>query len=105
MTDTLAISRPARPAGLPARSPRATLAVVLAGQFMAVLDASVVNVAAPANALNPRTARAPKTGIRQAAIRHGIAFERKAAVFINTSRENRSGARSTAPMPIAPPQS
>ena len=47
MTDTLAVTRPARPAGPPAVSPRATLAVVLAGQFMAVLDASVVNVAAP----------------------------------------------------------
>src|SRR5215472_13174496 len=47
MTDTLAVTRSARPAGLPAVSPRATLAVVLTGQFMAVLDASVVNVAAP----------------------------------------------------------
>src|SRR5258708_24246096 len=47
MTDTLAVARPARPSQRPARSPRAALAVVLAGQFMAVLDASVVNVAAP----------------------------------------------------------
>jgi MFS family permease len=47
MTDTLAVARPARPAQRPARSPWAALAVVLTGQFMAVLDASVVNVAAP----------------------------------------------------------
>jgi MFS family permease len=47
MTDTLAAARPARPARRPARSPWWALAVVLTGQFMAVLDASVVNVAAP----------------------------------------------------------
>jgi MFS family permease len=47
MTDTLAVSRPVQPAGPRVGSPRAALAVVLAGQFMAVLDASVVNVAAP----------------------------------------------------------
>jgi MFS family permease len=47
MTDTLAVARPARPAQRPARSPWWALAVVLTGQFMAVLDASVVNVAAP----------------------------------------------------------
>src|SRR5690349_2879171 len=47
MTDTLAATRSARPTGLSNRSPRATLAVVLAGQFMAVLDVAVVNVAAP----------------------------------------------------------
>src|SRR6266480_109527 len=47
MTDTLAVARPARPSQRPARSPWAALAVVLMGQFMAVLDASVVNVAAP----------------------------------------------------------
>src|SRR5215469_11220834 len=47
MTDTLAVSRPARPTGPPSGSPGAALAVVLAGQFMAVLDTSVVNVAAP----------------------------------------------------------
>ena len=47
MTDTLAVARPARPSRRPARSPWAALAVVLTGQFMAVLDASVVNVAAP----------------------------------------------------------
>jgi len=47
MTDTLAVTRPARPAGLSTGSPRAALAVVLAGQFMAVLDVAVVNVAAP----------------------------------------------------------
>ena len=47
MTDTLAVTRSARPAGLSAGNPRATLAVVLAGQFMAVLDVAVVNVAAP----------------------------------------------------------
>ena len=47
MSDTLAVARPARPSERPARSPWAALAVVLTGQFMAVLDASVVNVAAP----------------------------------------------------------
>jgi MFS family permease len=47
MTDTLVVGQPARRAVPPAPSPWATLAVVLAGQFMAVLDASVVNVAAP----------------------------------------------------------
>jgi MFS family permease len=47
MTDTLVVGRSARRAEHPAPSPRAALAVVLAGQFMAVLDASVVNVAAP----------------------------------------------------------
>jgi MFS family permease len=47
VTDSLTVSRPARPAESRTGSPRATLAVVLAGQFMAVLDASVVNVAAP----------------------------------------------------------
>src|SRR5580658_2201499 len=47
MTDILAVARPARAAQRPARSPWAALAVVLTGQFMAVLDASVVNVAAP----------------------------------------------------------
>jgi len=47
MTDTLAVARPTRPSQRPARSAWAALAVVLTGQFMAVLDASVVNVAAP----------------------------------------------------------
>src|SRR5262252_244491 len=47
MSDTLAVARSARPSQRPARSPWAALAVVLTGQFMAVLDASVVNVAAP----------------------------------------------------------
>src|SRR5215813_3265904 len=47
MTDTRAAVRAARPFQRPARSPWWALAVVLAGQFMAVLDASVVNVAAP----------------------------------------------------------
>jgi MFS family permease len=47
MTDTLAVAGPARPSQRPALSPWWALAVVLAGQFMAVLDASVVNVAAP----------------------------------------------------------
>src|SRR6201981_2155402 len=47
MRDTLVVARPARPSERPARSPWAALAVVLTGQFMAVLDASVVNVAAP----------------------------------------------------------
>src|SRR5450631_4128687 len=43
--------RAARPEGRAPRrpaAPRALLAIVLSGQFMAVLDASVVNVAAPA---------------------------------------------------------
>src|SRR5690348_18515080 len=48
MTDTLVVARPARPGERPARSHWAALAVVLTGQFMALLDASVVNVAAPA---------------------------------------------------------
>ncbi len=39
--------RPARPALRPAPSPRGILAIVLTGQFMALLDASVVNVAPP----------------------------------------------------------
>src|SRR6516164_8207314 len=47
MTDSLVVARPARPSERPARSPWWALAVVLTGQFMAVLDASVVNVAAP----------------------------------------------------------
>jgi MFS family permease len=47
MTDTLVAGRSARRAELPGPGPWAILAVVLAGQFMAVLDASVVNVAAP----------------------------------------------------------
>src|SRR6266702_4368851 len=47
MTDTLAVARPAGPSQRPARSLWAALAVVLTGQFMAVRDASVVNVAAP----------------------------------------------------------
>src|SRR5579859_1620615 len=47
MTDTLVLGQSARRAGRPAPPSWATLAVVLAGQFMAVLDASVVNVAAP----------------------------------------------------------
>jgi MFS family permease len=48
MTDTLTTIRPARPARRGAASPGAILAIVLTGQFMALLDASVVNVAAPA---------------------------------------------------------
>src|SRR5262249_47131432 len=48
MTDTLTTLRPARPGGRRAASPGAILAIVLTGQFMALLDASVVNVAAPA---------------------------------------------------------
>ncbi len=47
MTDTLATARSARSALRRPASPRGTLAVVLTGQFMALLDASVVNVAAP----------------------------------------------------------
>ncbi|HYB88562.1 MAG TPA: MFS transporter, partial [Streptosporangiaceae bacterium] len=50
MTNTLATvgtGRPARAARRRAPSPRGILAVVLTGQFMALLDASVVNVAAP----------------------------------------------------------
>jgi MFS family permease len=48
MTDTLITADPARPAQRRAPSPGGMLAVVLTGQFMALLDASVVNVAAPA---------------------------------------------------------
>jgi MFS family permease len=47
MTDTLVVGPSARRAERSVPAPWATLAVVLAGQFMAVLDASVVNVAAP----------------------------------------------------------
>src|SRR5438094_645232 len=47
MTDTVTTVRPARPDRHRAANPRATLAIVLTGQFMALLDASVVNVAAP----------------------------------------------------------
>src|SRR5262245_57601617 len=47
MTDALTTVRPARRAGRRAASPGAILAIVLTGQFMALLDASVVNVAAP----------------------------------------------------------
>jgi len=47
MTNTLTTAGPARPALRRAPSPRGILAVVLTGQFMALLDASVVNVAAP----------------------------------------------------------
>src|SRR5215467_15330594 len=48
MTNTLITAGPARPAQRRAPSPGGILAVVLTGQFMALLDASVVNVAAPA---------------------------------------------------------
>jgi MFS family permease len=47
MTDTLTTARASRPAERRARGPRGALAIVLTGQFMALLDASVVNVAAP----------------------------------------------------------
>ena len=47
MTDTLVAGQSTRRAELPVPGPWAILAVVLTGQFMAVLDASVVNVAAP----------------------------------------------------------
>jgi MFS family permease len=47
MTDTLTTARSAQMAQRRPASPRGTLAVVLTGQFMALLDASVVNVAAP----------------------------------------------------------
>ena len=47
MTDTLVVGQSPRRAERFVPAPWATLAVVLAGQFMAVLDASVVNVAAP----------------------------------------------------------
>jgi MFS family permease len=47
MTNTLTSAGPARPALRRAPSPRGILAVVLTGQFMALLDASVANVAAP----------------------------------------------------------
>ena len=48
MTDTLITAGPARPSQRRAPSPGGILAVVLIGQFMALLDASVANVAAPA---------------------------------------------------------
>jgi MFS family permease len=48
MTNTLTIAGQARATRRRAPSPGAILAVVLTGQFMALLDASVVNVAAPA---------------------------------------------------------
>src|SRR5215469_10263134 len=48
MANTLTTADPARPALHRAPSPRGILAIVLTGQFMALLDASVVNVAAPA---------------------------------------------------------
>ena len=44
----------------------------------AVAAATAMNVAAPANALKPRTATGPTSGMRHAAIRHGIACERNA---------------------------
>jgi MFS family permease len=47
MTDTVTAERPARRAHPAAGAPRGLLAIVLTGQFMALLDASVVNVAAP----------------------------------------------------------
>jgi MFS family permease len=47
MTNILTTAGPARPALRRAPSPRGILAIVLTGQFMALLDASVVNVAAP----------------------------------------------------------
>ncbi len=47
MTNTLTTGRTAGAAPRRAPSARATLAIVLTGQFMALLDASVVNVAAP----------------------------------------------------------
>src|SRR5215470_5125486 len=48
MTNTLTTVGSARAARRRAPSPGGILAVVLTGQFMALLDASVVNVAAPA---------------------------------------------------------
>jgi len=48
MTNTLTTAGPARAAQRRAPSTGGILAVVLTGQFMALLDASVVNVAAPA---------------------------------------------------------
>ena len=48
MTNTLTTAGPARAAQRRAPSPGGILAIVLTGQFMALLDASVVNVAAPA---------------------------------------------------------
>ena len=47
MTDIVTPTRPSRRARPAAGAPRGLLAVVLTGQFMALLDASVVNVAAP----------------------------------------------------------
>ena len=48
MTNTLTTAGPARAARRRVPSPGGILAIVLTGQFMALLDASVVNVAAPA---------------------------------------------------------
>ena len=48
MTNTLLAAGPARAAQRRAPSPGGILAIVLTGQFMALLDASVTNVAAPA---------------------------------------------------------
>jgi MFS family permease len=48
MTNTLTTAGPARAARRRAPGPGGILAIVLTGQFMALLDASVVNVAAPA---------------------------------------------------------
>jgi MFS family permease len=47
MTNAITTVGPARPAERRSPGPRGILAIVLAGQFMALLDASVVNVAAP----------------------------------------------------------
>jgi MFS family permease len=47
MTDTLTVSGATRTARRATGNPLGALAVVLTGQFMAVLDAAVVNVAAP----------------------------------------------------------
>jgi MFS family permease len=47
MTDILTTARSAQPILRRPASQRGTLAIVLTGQFMALLDASVVNVAAP----------------------------------------------------------
>src|SRR4029077_10895421 len=47
MTDTVTTVGPARPARRRAANPGAILAILLTGQFMALLHVSVVNVAAP----------------------------------------------------------
>ena len=88
-----------RPTVVRRSNPRASWAVAAPGCSIAIESA------ARTNAFAPRTASTPKTGVRQTRIRHGIRSDRNAAVFNSTNRENRSGIRTAAPRPIAPPQS